>query len=208
MTEELHSYLIKNPAYMQRALEMLRFCETTRTSDELVGYFEKQAKKATVFQDPLTTASTLGRLGGLRRVTKLNGIPYVGTQEELEAEQSTGGDEEVLYEYQSTKDGLEEAANFEPVAATRRLLKDQPQYGEGFLMVLKTCEKAEGCSRDQIAEALSKAQALPLDERTHLPIVYPSYFTGALEHTGALEWNGVWHATYAGKEVIRKEISI
>lgn len=83
------------------------------------------------------------------------------------------------------------------VAATQELLAKEPQYLNIYHEILDYCaSETYGRSAKEIDNLVNDSPLLQEPRR------YSGYFVSRLERQGALEWNGGWCVTPAGKEIM------
>ena len=85
---------------------------------------------------------------------------------------------------------------YQPLEQMRELYEAEPQYAHLFDLVLREASQEGGCSVKEL-DTLVLA-----DEAAKSPRRYATYFVDKLERTGAVDWQGAWVITDAGREYL------
>ncbi|MDR1728996.1 MAG: hypothetical protein LBT74_13920 [Acidobacteriota bacterium] len=171
--EKIRERIAAEPAYRLLLPRLLAFCSEPRTAGDVREALLGRPEMRTAIHAPETLLSWMVEVGAI-----------AGRKEE--------GRAETLWE--TTEEGLEAVAGYDPAERLRRLLDEEPAYRDIYRRVLEFC--AEGRALPEI-EALLRAH--PALEN---PKVYPAYLVDRLEFAGALEWTGdKWQTTATGKPV-------
>lgn len=137
-------------------------------------------------QTPHTILSILIQSGAVERIEQEPGNPEGSSQQPVD------------YLVRITDAGRAALEQLDPVARFAEVVSQEPNdYLEVYARVLDTCAKPEGAARAEIEAALESHPALSTPKR-----VYPSYFISKLETVGGLSWDGTWHATEAGEQML------
>ena len=200
MKYDLQELFARNRTYAPLYRAALNACKEEFCSLETVSQcVEEQRSSASQIQSVPGIVESLVRNGGLETRVTVNGELYKGTLRDAQADQSIPADAVVVQEYKTTAAGIEAAGAYNPDLLVHNLIEQHPEYKLGFYLVLETCAASEGASTQELQQILREAGALPLSPNG-VEAVHASYFTGALEMAGALEWKeGHWHITEAGR---------
>ncbi len=192
-----------NSAYRGLYLKLIEFCRIERPEDELIAFCEAEKTSVNQIQSAAGIVSTLVGAGALERLIYLDGAAYEGTLEELQGDAGIPEEAEVAFAYRATQEGLDAAALKEDQLSFARLIRENSQREAAFLLVLELCAQGEGASTRQIQDALKRADLLETEEARGIDALHASYFTGSLEHIGALVWNrSKWVATEKGLDAL------
>ncbi|MBR2836165.1 MAG: hypothetical protein IKE43_10740 [Coriobacteriales bacterium] len=204
MKHDLQELFARNRAYAALYRAVLRACSEYRSLDVLSECIEQQKTSASQIQSAAAIIESLVRNGGLETRVLVNGEVYNGTLRDAQADDSIPQDAVVTQEYKTTQAGVDAVNTYNPESLIDSLIATHPSYELGYYLVLEACEAQDGVSTQELQKILREAGALPQDPVNGVETVHASYFTGALETAGALEWrNGAWHITEAGKRVSR-----
>lgn len=201
--DKLVSVINENPASKKLVFAALEAAGAQVDRSVLVARLSELPRVRTCMQTPQTVISLMVNYGALNETILVDGIPYEGSLDDLQDDETVLEDAEISYLIETTAMGqrlLEDNAAHTVIA---RLFTDRPQHAETFLKVLQFCNVEEGRPMKQIEAYLEQdAEALGVNPETGFPAVYPAYFTTALEEAGAMEWDGVWKLTREGKEYV------
>ena len=189
-TTGLRELLTRDPANTMLYFDALDYCRQSRKGYEAAEYLDGQRKEACQIQEPPILLESLIRHGGLARTLYVDGKPYGGTLQDLQADESISDDAELEQTLETTEAGVAFLTHEGPDTMLGQLFETDPENMEGFKLVLRSCDTQEGKTTAELQEILRSAGVLPCDERTGVELIHASYFTGALENVGALEWNG------------------
>lgn len=192
-----HELIKHNPLLKKPALLMLAFAETTAERTAL----EEAAAAAWALnfpQSPAATIDILVRAGALEEQLLINGEPYEGTLEDVQFDETVPDDAYFENRVAVTETGRAIARAYDPKNLTANLLASRPAYAPVFRALIGCCSAPDGATllaMEAVVEAQPEAAVNAEGKK-----VYPQYFIDALETAGAIEWNGAWRATEAGRD--------
>ncbi len=197
MTIELveHNPQLKKPvACMLSLAEELTPCDR-RALESKAG----RAWDESFAQAPGVIVDMLVRAGAFIEQTFVSGKPYEGTIEDIQLDESIPLDADVEVRLDITDAGRDLARAIDPARMVAALLSEKPHYRDVFARVIEACAKDAGATRADVEGAIEEQGKVrsPKGER-----VYPQFFIDALESAGAIEWDGAWRATDAGKRAL------
>ncbi len=86
----------------------------------------------------------------------------------------------------------------DPVEQFAKVLGQEPEsYLEVYARVLDVCADPAGASRSEIEQMIGSHPALRTPK-----CVYPGYLVSKLETIGGLSWDGRWHTTASGEQIL------
>ena len=195
----LQALLAHDPAYAMLYAQTLEFCESQLDEADAASYADSLRTSPTQIQSGASMVATLVRRGGLARTILVDGEPYAGTPEQLQADESLPEDSFIEFLVQTTPVGLEAAAAWRSAHGLDALLAEKPQFAEGFTQVLAACRGA-GATTAELQQALERTGVLK-PGAAGAQSLHASYFTAQLERIGALEWEDKrWHTTHLGMQ--------
>lgn len=150
-------------------------------------------------QSPAVCVDVLVRTGALTERLLVDGEPYDGTLDDLQADEAVPEDAHAETRITLTDAGRALLDAYAPEATLRALIQSKPAYRDVFAAVLDACSADEGASRAQLEDIINTFPQLQPDPPTQRTRVYPQYFIDALETAGGIAWNGSWHTTDTGK---------
>lgn len=148
---------------------------------------------------PESVMDSLMRAGALTQQTMVDDELYNGTLEDIQFDESIPLEAKAEVLVNVTDEGRELAHSIDPRFMIDSLLEERPGYRAIFARMVARCASDEGASRMELEDAVEQDghPTSPDGKR-----VYPQYFIDALETAGAIEWNGSWHATEAGRSAL------
>jgi len=179
----------RNPAYVPLYTAVLAYCTQERAYEDALEQAESARTSSFQIQSAAAVLETLQRRGGLQVRLLVDGEPYEGTLRDLQADDAVDPQAQVEQLVLTTPQGAALLEAHDSNKLLGALFAQQPGFVGGFKAVLAMCE-GEGKTTAQIQEDLRALGELPCDPRTGVEQVHASFFTGALEHVGALEWKG------------------
>lgn len=194
-----------NPAFRHPYRAALIAADGSIERGRLAEAIAEAPAPATFIQTPQDAITTCVGAGVLEQTIFVNGEPYAGSPEDLQADDAIDEEAEISYRVALTDAGRRALAALAPENLLGQLMEDKPQHAAAFLKVLAVCALEGGAPKADIERALAADGSLKVDQRTQVPTVYPAYFTGALEDAGALRWNAAtarWEATAAGRAAV------
>ena len=195
-----------NPACRSSYRAALLAADAPIECDALADVIASAPHPATFIQSPQNVVTTLVRAGVLSQIVLIDGAPYDGSPEDLFDDDTVPDDAEVTYLVQLTDAGALALAEMAPEKRVRELLRQKPSYTATFLKVIEMTAQPGGAEKESIEKQIYQDRdALRLNQRTHLPSIYPVYYLNALEEAGAIQWNAdraVWMATDAGRAAL------
>ncbi|WP_296013498.1 hypothetical protein [uncultured Adlercreutzia sp.] len=192
-----HELIKHNPLLKKPALLMLALVETTAERTAL----EEAAAAAwapNFAQSPAATIDILVRAGALEEQLLINGEPYEGTLEDVQFDETVPDNASFENRVAVTETGRAIARAYDPKNLTADLLATRPAYAPVFRALIACCSAPDGATlpaMEAVVEAQPEAAVNAEGKK-----VYPQYFIDALETAGAIEWNGAWRATEAGRD--------
>ena len=203
MKPDLDELFARNSAYVPLYRAALSACAQPLTADEAAAAIDAARSGASQIQSAASILETLVRNAGLEMSITVDGEPYEGTMRDLQADESIAADAQVTQTYHATEAGRAVLQATSPQSRIQALIEQNADFTLGFHIVLERSDTPDGVSTRDLQAALREAGALPKDTFTGMETVHASYFTGALENAGALEWKGGrWHTTDAGREAV------
>lgn len=195
-TRAVSQVLEGNPAYRHLYRELIVHCREECALEEAFDFCESARTSKSQILSAAAMVDVMVRCGALEQRILVDGEPYEGSLEELQADETLPEDACVSVYVQATGDGLAAAAVQDEERSLDRLLEEHPRRAAAFSAVLKACADAQGCTTRQLQELLKGADLLETEEARGIDGLHASYFTGALEAVGALAWNGkAWIVT-------------
>lgn len=175
ITVNIQRRILVEPAHKSALYNLLTFCETARTSDEIEHEMRSwPAMKASV-QPPRILLAWLVQVGGIART---------------EAEKQEP-------RWLTTPAGREAVGHKDPEALLRDLLARESDYRAVCLRILQACLQPRATAW---LESLLRDDPLPVHSQ-----IYASYFIAALEQAGGLAWDDGWRTTRSGIKIINEE---
>lgn len=150
-------------------------------------------------QRPAVCVDVLVRTGALDERLLVDGEPYDGTLDDLQADEAIPEDAHAETRIALTDAGRALLDAYAPEATLGALIQGKPQYRDVFATVLDACSADAGATRAQLEGIINTFPQLKPDPATQRTRVYPQYFIDALETAGGIAWNGSWHTTDTGK---------
>ncbi|NHM13613.1 hypothetical protein [Xiamenia xianingshaonis] len=200
--ERIARMIEANPAYWTICCELIEHCRDERTEEEACAFCEGQRTSQSQIQSAAGIVGALVRSGALSKRVFVDGEPYAGTLEELQADEDVAEDAAVAVTLASTLEGVAAAADVRKERSFDRLVAPCPQRRDAFLAVLAACAATPRTTRE-LQDALKGAGMLETEAARGIDGLHASYFTGSLESVGALAWNGkAWAATDAGRAIL------
>lgn len=206
--QRIAKLLDEMPGQRRVLLGIVEFCEQPRTAEQVDARVEELKRGAFSVYEPVTLRELLEQAGALA----YDGEDREGGQgaQELHTEQVSISDEEQSVEFlevepakaglwRATPEGLQAAAENADAVRIAQLLEEQPQYVSVYLDMIRVA--SDGCahSAKDMDARFNDAPELQQPRR------YAGFFTAHLERSGAIEWNGGWVATPAGRAVLARE---
>lgn len=189
-----------NPAYRFLYQALIEYCAEERPLEDALAFCAAHRTSNAQILSDAAMVDALVRCAALDRRLLVNGEPYEGSLEELQADASVPEDAVVAVRLQATDGGLMAARAQADTRSVDRLVEEVPQREKGFRAVLAWCADDSGKTTRQLQELLKGADLLETEEARGIDGLHASYFTGALEAVGALAWNGkAWVATERGR---------
>lgn len=189
----------RNPAYTEDYLAVLEFCAQERGEDDVIQLCESYRTSPKHIQSAAAIVATLVRVGGLRQTILVDGAPYEGSFESLQADENIPDDAEVIVTLRTLPEGASAAERVREGRVFAKLVESCPHRVESFKLVLTLCAEEGGKSTREIQSALKEANMLEPDPNNGVDGIHASYFTGMLENSGLLVWNGAsWIASDRG----------
>lgn len=188
-----------NPAYRELYGALIVWCAEERALEEAQSFCETRRTSKSQILSNAAVVDALVRAGALDQLVAVDGEPYEGTLEELQADEAIPEDAPVAVTVRATEAGLAAAAALAEERSFARLIAGQPAREEAFRAVLSWCAEEGGLSTRQLQERLKARDLLETEAARGIDGLHASYFTGSLESVGALAWNGkAWVATEKG----------
>ena len=158
-----------------------------------------EAWSASFAQKPAVVVDTLVRAGAVSESLSVDGEVYEGSLEDIQLDESVPLEADVSDAVAITEAGRELASSIDSTNTLRALFAQRPHYETVFKGVLVACLNEEGATREALERVVETDGAVisPEGER-----VYPQFFIDALESAGGIVWDGAWHATEAGRQVV------
>ncbi len=189
-----------NPAYRHLYSSLISHCREERVLEDAYAFCDSARTSQSQILSAAAMVDTLIRCGALSRCIFVDGAPYEGSLEALQADEALPEDASIEMFVCATKDGLAAAAAQDEERSLGRLIEENPHRLAAFTAVLKACADEPGCTTRQLQELLKEADLLETEEARGIDGLHASYFTGTLEAVGALAWNGkAWIATEKGR---------
>lgn len=199
-TEALRRALHDNSANRVYYLTALEHSATPMGFAELADILARTPAPATCTVAPKNAITNLVNHGALELSATVDGQPYKGGVEQLQADENLPEGADIRYWVTRTEAGEHLLSEEGAGSRTMRLLEDKPGFADALVSVLELCMRG-GAPKSDIEERLkADPDALRIDARTGLPGVSAAFYTTNLEDAGALVWaGGVWKATRAGE---------
>lgn len=200
IVERILAVLRDNPAYRDVYGPLVRFCGEEQAEEAVLARAAALRTAKNQLLGPSALVAVMERAGALARTVLVDGVPYEGGREALQADESIPEDAVVASSLQATPEGLRAVDLFEEPRSLSRLCAEAPGRAEAFRAVLAWCAEPGGASTRALQERLREAAMLETEADRAVDGLHASYFTGALESIGALAWNGkAWVATDKGR---------
>ncbi len=158
-----------------------------------------EAWSSSFSQKPAVVIDMLVRAGAVSESLSVDGEAYEGSLEDIQLDESIPLESDVSDVVVITEAGRELASSIDPATTLRALFAQRPHYETVFKGVLAACLAEEGATREALEQAVEAGGAVISPEGGR---VYPQFFMDALESAGGIVWDGAWHATEAGRQVI------
>lgn len=178
-----------NSAYRNLYLTLIGYCREERAEAEVLSCCEENKVSANQIQSAPSIVATLVSAGALSQAIYVDGFAYDGTFSDLQSDETIPEDAEISIFYRSTEDGLAAAAFKDEELSFAHLVAENPGRKSAFELVLSLCARPEGATTRELQDALKQADMLETEEARGIDALHASYFTGSLEHIGALVWN-------------------
>ena len=202
--QEVLRVLNDNAAYREMYLAVISYCETDKEEADVVQACEAARTSKKQIQSAASIVSVLVSCGALKKTILVDDACYKGTLEELQVDESIPEDAEITVILQSTEDGLAAAALKEEELSFANLVAGCPQRIAAFELVLSLCAEPGGKSTQDLQEILGDKGMLEPEDDRDIDGLHASYFTGSLEHIGALAWiDRKWVATSKGQSILQ-----
>ncbi|WP_080803232.1 hypothetical protein [Arabiibacter massiliensis] len=147
--------------------------------------------------------SALVNCGALARTVLVDGEPYDGSVEDFQQDDGIPEGAEALFLLQTTSVGEGAAARVAESLSLESIIASCPHRAPAFQLVLALCAGAAGKTTSALQDALKRENMLETDPARGIDGLHASYFTGALEHIGALAWNGgTWITSEKGLAIL------
>ncbi|WP_165046129.1 hypothetical protein [Adlercreutzia sp. ZJ138] len=191
-----------NPAYRTIYCSLIEYCCDEQDEEEACAFCEIQRTSQSQIQSAAGIIGALVRSGALRKCVFVDGEPYTGTLEDLQADEDVAEDAVVSVTLTSTPEGIAVAADVREERSFNHLIAPYPQRRGAFLAVLTACAATPKTTRE-LQETLKCADMLETEAARGIDSLHASYFTGSLESIGALAWNGkAWTVTDTGRAIL------
>lgn len=191
-----------NPAYRHLYSALVTFCAEERPLEEAQRFCDDRRTSPSQILSASALVDVMVRVGALRQTILVDGVPYEGTLEELQADEAIPEDAVVAVSVRATEAGLSAAAAQCEERSLDRLIADHPHRAAAFHQVVAWCAD-EGRATGELQELLKAADLLETEAARGIDGLHASYFTSALESVGALAWNGrAWIATDEGRAAL------
>lgn len=188
-----------NPAYRELYGALIGWCAEERALEEAQAFCETHRTSKSQILSNAAVVDALVRVGALNQLVAVDGEPYGGTLEELQADETIPEDASVAVTVRATEAGRAAAAALAEEHSFARLVAGQAARAEAFRAVLSWCAEEDGLTTRQLQERLKARDLLETEAARGIDGLHASYFTGSLESVGALAWNGkAWVATEKG----------
>lgn len=188
-----------NPAYRELYGALIEWCAEGRALEEAQAFCEAHRTSKSQILSNAALVDALVRSGGLAQSVLVDGEPYEGTLEELQADETIPEDAAATVTVRATEAGRAAAAAMAEERSFARLVAGQPAREEAFRAVLSWCVEEGGLTTRQLQERLKARNLLETEAARGIDGLHASYFTGSLESVGALAWNGkAWVTTEKG----------
>lgn len=187
-----HNPLLKKPALL--VLALAETCTDRMSLEEAA----MEAWASEFPQKPASVIDILVRAQALEEQLLVNGETYEGTLEDMQLDESVPDDAALESHIAITDAGRALASAYDPTHLIADLLASRPRYAPVYRAVAARCATAQGASREDVEAAVESLPEIVVNSEGAK--VYPQYFIDALETAGAIEWDGAWHITAAGRE--------
>ena len=181
-------------------MNMLEMCQSPVSSDELIESTAQLQKHHHSVYTPLTFCNLLERAGAVIK-TDENGTSLEEVEQEpLRVERdgveywAVAPSPEVFW--CATDEGRAYYAAYQPLEQIRQVFAAEPHYKEIFTTVLNLCSVEGGTQVKAVGDVVDD------DPLVQKPRRYAMYFIDKLERAGALDWQGSWVITDAGKSYL------
>ena len=203
--QRVREVLEGNPAYREMYLALINWCAEERAFEEAQAFCEAGRTSKSQILSGAAMVDAMVRAGALRECVLVNGEPYDGALEALQADEEIPEDAVVAITVQATEAGRLGAAAVAEERSLDRLVQAQPAREGAFRAVLAWCAEAEGLTTRRLQELLKENNLLETEAARGIDGLHASYFTGSLESVGALAWNGkAWITTEKGRPFTRR----
>lgn len=211
--ERFEALMASMPGQRRTLLALVDWCRQPKTGAEMDARTEELLEYSFSVYSPVVFRELLERAGAIRYVplddpgTGEGGA--AGAAPQVVAEQYFDGEEEVEIEFlevaeerpglwEATPEGLEVVDAQDDEGAIRELLGKEPQYLDIYHQILDFCCEPGGRSAKEVDRLVNDSPLLQEPRR------YSGYFVGRLERKGALQWQGGWCTTAAGRAMIEE----
>lgn len=188
----------RNPAYGDVYAAAIEACDSQIGEAAAVEAVEAAKTSHAQTQSGQAILATLIRRGGIERTIIVDGEPYEGTLQDLQADETLGDDIEIEFFVEATDAGIDSAMAYRDSKSLENLFVQLPEHRDGFIEAIKACSASQGAATDDVQQALIQAGIIQPGIAS-AQVIHASYFTSKLERYGALVWEGKrWHATEKG----------
>ncbi|MGN0077659.1 MAG: hypothetical protein ACI36V_02630 [Coriobacteriales bacterium] len=192
-----------NPAYKMPALSVLAACEQHRPcSRQELEESCANAWQPSWRQQPGSIIDMLERSGALEEALIVDGKPYNGSLAQLQLDMDVPEDAAWSCSMAVTELGQRIMQDYSANATITALYESKPQYRNVFDSAVKACARSQGCTRQELEEAVNAHPELKPNPQTGQTQVYAQYFIDALETAGAISWDGRWKTTPEGRALL------
>lgn len=129
----------------------------------------------------------------------VDGEQYEGTLDELRNDESMADDVVVTYGFAITDEGRDVARTLAPEGRLAALFEADEAENPVYRRILTLADQPEGAAKADLEKTLFAEGLIPVDERTGLPAIFPSYYIDNLERAGGLVWESSWKTTEEGR---------
>lgn len=195
------AFLKENPSYVRPAFDVLSFCESEQPFEAIVSLLEETAYAKTFVARSDAFVALLRDQGLLSMTVYVDGECYEGTLDDLRDDESVSDEAVVSYGFTVTDEGRDAALAIAPKGRLATLFEADEADNPVYCRILVLADQPTGVAKAELEKTLLSEGLIPIDERTGLPSIFPSYYIDNLERAGGLVWESTWKTTDEGRRL-------
>lgn len=193
--ERIKALLRGMPGQEKTVLHVIDFCREERTVAQIAEEVERFGGGTVSVYSPQTICANMERAGALLLVD------HASTAGEEEPSKEECGYLQAVpsvdFGYKASAEALEILEEDDPAQRIAQFIDEDSRYMPVYAILLEACLADGGLTKKKVDELIDKH---PLCVK---PRVYSGRFVKKLEAVDALSFDGCWHTTEAGEELLR-----